>query len=97
MQPDEWTEYTVDVESGIYTIEAYVAAGNDDPGDLQVHLDGEVIATLEVPPTRSWGRYTTVSQEHVEIAASGTFVLRLAVVEGGAVNYDYVRFAKTGD
>ena len=74
-----------------------VSSGIDDPGDLQVSLDGKVLTTLEVERTGLWGRYKTVSAAAVGVTGGRNRTLRLTLVNGGSVNYDYVTFIRTGD
>ncbi|WP_109830298.1 carbohydrate-binding protein [Reichenbachiella versicolor] len=88
-QSGEWLEYTVDATAGIYDLKARVAsqsAGND----IDILLDGNKIATVNVPNTGDWGNFQTVTIKGVTIPA-GSHEIRLEFVTG-AVNLNWISF-----
>ncbi|NQT24859.1 aryl-sulfate sulfotransferase [candidate division KSB1 bacterium] len=93
VNPGEWLEYTVNVESGIYNIEYRVAS---DPGGgvLEVELDGESLATFNVESTGDWQEYVTLTQSGVELEGDDNIVLRLNIIEEGQ-NLNWLRFVNT--
>ena len=94
----EWLKYTVNVQSaGTYNIEFRVAALGGG-GQLRLEVDGrDVTGAMNVPDTRSWTSYQTMTKTGVNLTA-GTHTLRLFFVRNGSSGYvanvNYVKFVK---
>jgi hypothetical protein len=79
MTAGEWLAYTVDIgTSGVYTLEARVAA-NGAGGTFHVEVDGaDVSGPLVIPNTGGWQAWRTVTRTGVSLSAGRR---RLRVVE----------------
>ncbi|MBN1782821.1 aryl-sulfate sulfotransferase [bacterium] len=88
----EWLEYTVDVESGYYTIEYRTAS---DPGGalLRVLLDNIQLCEFSVDATGGWQNWVTLSESGIWIDGGTNSVLRLEIVQGDQ-NLNWIRFTK---
>lgn len=87
----EWLEYTVNVlQAGTYTVAARVATQNDGGSSLSLAFDGVKGATIAVPNTGEWQRYTTVSAQMP--LQAGTHVIQVRF--GGALNLDHLTFTR---
>ncbi|WP_380677799.1 carbohydrate-binding protein [Salinigranum sp. GCM10025319] len=91
-RPDEWLEYTVDIEAGTYDFRARLAS-LDGGGALRVSLDGTSLGRIDVPATGDYQTYETAVLQDVTVPSSGEQVLRLDV-EGGYFTINWVRFAR---
>jgi hypothetical protein len=87
-QAGEWLEYTVDVTSGTYDVDIRVATVLDDR-QLRLSLDGETLATVDVPNTGGWYSWKTVSLSNVEFPTDGEQVLRVEFPTTG-VNLNWI-------
>ena len=86
----EWLTYTPTVTTaGAYTMKARVANPNV-PRTAVLSVDGVQTATITVPTTGSFGKFTTV-QVPVTLAA-GTHTLRLTF-SGDGQNWNWLEFA----
>lgn len=90
-QKGEWIKYTIQVmESGDYTMEAYVASGADG-SSFQLQMDNKNITDIiDVPNTGDWQTYTTV-KANVGKLEEGKHELKL-VITGDWVDMDYMEF-----
>ncbi|MBN2410557.1 carbohydrate-binding protein [candidate division KSB1 bacterium] len=88
-QPDEWVEYTVNVESdGIYQLEAHVAAQNMD-GYFHFEFNGQnVTGKMTAPQTNGWQTWTTVTSPQFTLSA-GVQILKF-VAESDEFNINYM-------
>jgi hypothetical protein len=94
IEPGEWWEYTVEVpERGDYPLQARVAGMNDT--SLDVAVDGEQVATVDVPDTGGWQDWTTVESDVVTLPA-GTHTIRLTA-NGGSFNLNWFGFEGARD
>jgi hypothetical protein len=97
--PDEWTEYTVNVqEAAAYDFEFFVAS---DPGGTAVKIqsvDGEMVTDLgelaAFPTTGGWTTYVPIVVSGINLNA-GQQILRLAFT-GGNVNVDKISITAPG-
>lgn len=88
----EWIEYTVEVKKdGIYIWKALVASELDHSA-FSLYLDGEMISdgSVEVPNTKSWANYLTVSGKTPNIS-KGNHILKVCI-DGDYVNIDNIKF-----
>ncbi len=87
----EWLTYTATITtSGPYTVKARVANPNP-PRTMGLSIDGTRSATLTVPTTWSFGKFTTV-QVPVTLSA-GTHTIRLTF-SGDGQNLNWIEFGK---
>ncbi len=91
IQPDEWVEYTVDVQTaGVYKVEVRTAAANE-AGYFHLELDRVNITGRQMAPvTGGWQTWTTVVIPQVYLRA-GQGVLRL-YMESANFNVNSMRF-----
>lgn len=91
----EWTEYTINVESGDrFFYRASVASGLEHSG-FRLLLDGKAISdTIEIPKGENWTDYTIIEGRLNAPMTAGKHVLRV-VITGPYANLDWIRFAKT--
>ncbi|PSP32655.1 hypothetical protein BRC64_05955 [Halobacteriales archaeon QH_10_67_22] len=75
----EWTEYTVDAESGTYDVNLRVGS-NGGEGRIEVLLGGESLGTIDVPDTGSWQNYETVTISDISIESADEEILRVEAV-----------------
>jgi len=95
IEDGEWLEYTVNVPSGVYNLTARLASSRDNPGLLQVHLDGTLLATLSAEDTGGFQDFVDVVASGITIQNGGkNKVLRLTfqVPEGGTFNLNWIKF-----
>jgi Right handed beta helix region/Carbohydrate binding module (family 6)/Secretion system C-terminal sorting domain len=90
----EWMEYTVNVQSGNYTINLIAASGIAAPGELRLTINDTAIATIKVNSTNDWNNYTTFSVNNINIKSGTNAVLRLTST--GGFNVDKVVFTRDG-
>ena len=96
----EWLKYNVNVQSaGTYNVEFRVA-GLGAGGQFRLEVDGkDVTGALNVPDTRSWTSYQTVTKTGVSLPAGG-HTLRLYFVRNGRTgfvgNFNQMKFNKAG-
>ncbi|MDZ7317396.1 MAG: carbohydrate-binding protein [candidate division KSB1 bacterium] len=91
IQPGEWVEYTVDVQTaGVYRIDVRTAAESA-PGAFHLELDRfNLTGTVTAPVTRGWQTWTTVSIPNIFLR-QGQGVLRL-YMESANFNVNYLQF-----
>jgi hypothetical protein len=90
----EWMEYTVNVQSGNYTINLLAASGIASPGELQLSLNDTSFATIKVSTTNDWNVYSTFSVKNINLKARDNAVLRLTST--GGFNIDKLVFIRDG-
>ncbi|MEM6697150.1 MAG: Ig-like domain-containing protein [Bacteroidota bacterium] len=97
--PGEWLEYTISsVSGGTYDITFAFASGATSQGNLQVSLDGNVIATFtDITSTGDWSTFSNTTVSDVAIAGGSNQILRLEVI-GSVANFDIdaITFTNTG-
>ncbi len=84
----EWLEYTTNVTAGSYSIIASVASPNSGK-KLVLKLDGNTLATINIPNTGSYGIFQNVTVPSVSFAGGNNKILRFEIV-GGEFNLDKV-------
>lgn len=91
-EDDEWLEYTVNVESGLYDIEYRTAS---DPGGcvLRAVLDDHYLAEFYVPATGGWQSWISLVQNGIWLNGGQNRVLRLEIVKGNQ-NLNWIKFTK---
>lgn len=92
---NEWVEYTVAPTPGTYTVTVRTAAGDANPGDLRMSLDGVVLATFDIPDTGGPHTWASVTLSDIVIPVGGPQVLRIATV-GNGINLNWMEFTRTG-
>ena len=93
---NEWIEYTVLPKPGIYTITVRTAAGDPNPGDLRVLLDGEELTTFDIPDTGSPTSWASTSVTGITLTGNSEQVLRVETV-GSGVNFNWIEFTRTSN
>jgi len=89
----EWTEYTLNIESGDYDWKARVSSGLDG-ASFRMMLDNvDITENLSIPNTGDWNIYDTI-QGTVQGFTSGEHVLKI-VMEGSYGNLDWIQFRKS--
>lgn len=90
----EWLEYTVQVEkSGRYDFTLVAATGASQPTKISLSLDGESVATAEVPNTvDDWNSYGEITGE-TSLLAAGEHVLRV-IFDDSYTNIDRITFVE---
>lgn len=89
---DAWAEYYIDVaEAGSYDLSAR-SASNAGAGAFDVLVDGNVIASFDVPGTGGWQNWTTLDSVKVKLPA-GRHLLRIQFTESGS-NLNWLRFVQ---
>ncbi|GAA3509842.1 hypothetical protein GCM10022393_23460 [Aquimarina addita] len=77
----DWMEYTVNIPTdGTYTVDYRVASIPGD-GAIQFQVDGNILATTNIPETNGWQNWDTISTTVTLSAGSQT--IRLYAPEGG--------------
>ena len=84
----EWLEYTVNVTAGSYSIIASAASPNSGK-QLMVKLDGNILTTINIPNTSSYGTFQNVTIPNVNFSGGNNKILRFEIV-GGEFNLDKV-------
>ncbi|MCP8900969.1 family 31 carbohydrate-binding protein [Gilvimarinus xylanilyticus] len=89
----EWLEYTLDsVVADTYDIDVRLATPNTAGNRaLTLSLDGDPLATVDVPQTGDWQNWQTVTVPAVSITGGADRVLRLGII-GGSFNVNWVEF-----
>jgi alpha-L-arabinofuranosidase len=90
----EWMEYTVNVQSGNYTINVIASSGIASPGELLLSMNDTAFATVKVNSTGDWNVYNTFSVRNINLKANANAVLRLTST--GGFNIDKVVFVRDG-
>ena len=93
----EWSEFTCDISgTGNYDFSLSVTSAYDVTGIIHLEVDGEPVGnSVEVPPTGSWGGFTTVTIPNVPLPG-GVHVVRL-VIDKGYFNYQNLVFEAKSD
>jgi hypothetical protein len=89
----EWLEYTLDITPGTYDVHFRVATPYDGR-QIKATLGGESLGTVDVPNTRDWYNWMTVTLSNVEVTTKSEAVLRLEL-NGGSFNLNWVEFEAT--
>ena len=90
--PGDWMEYTINVTyTGTYDFEMSAGTGADNPSSVELSIDGQSVATAEVPVT-DWSTFSKVTGTTKSISA-GPHVLRVTFTSG-YVNADYIKFTE---
>ena len=88
-----YTQYQIDVtKSGTYDLAAR-ATSNAGAGMFNVLVDGEIIATFDVPNTGGWQNWTTLDAQSVHLDA-GEHTMRIEFTESGS-NLNWLSFSLT--
>ena len=92
--PGEWTEYTINVgQAGTYRLD-FRLSQSDPNARMRALLDGNALASINVPDTNSFSAFSTVSRT-VALPA-GRHVLRLAfdvaARNGTVAGVDWIKF-----
>ncbi|OUP48619.1 glycoside hydrolase family 2 TIM barrel-domain containing protein [Lachnoclostridium sp. An181] len=83
----DWMEYDITIEKpGTYQV-AYNVGVNKGVGKVGFEVNGETLATTELPATGGWQDWQTYT-DVVEFAETGEYTIRLNAVTGGW-NLDY--------
>ncbi|MEM9079369.1 MAG: carbohydrate-binding protein [Verrucomicrobiota bacterium] len=88
---NEWTEYTVNIDSGSYNLSVRTAAGESNPGALRILLNDTELATIDTPDTGGPSNWQT-STVTVFVPNSGTQILRVETV-GNGTNFNWLEFS----
>ncbi len=92
IQPGEWTDYTVSVQPGIYSL--HIRYGSPNGGKMRVLLNGKNIGgPISLPATGGWETFGTQTVPGVKIRASGRMTLRV-VFDSDGFNLDWVDFGR---
>jgi hypothetical protein len=94
-QDGEWLEYTIDPEAGTYDLRVRVATVNSDR-QLAVTLDGESLATVDIPDTGDWSSWETVTVRELTLPGDGAHVLRFQAV-GSGIDFNWFEFVESID
>lgn len=92
---NEWLEYTVNIQSGNYTIEVRTASAQANPGSLKLSINDKNIATIDITTTNDWDTYKTISVNNINISEATEAVLR--ATSTGGFNLDRITFIRDGD
>jgi hypothetical protein len=87
----DWMEYTVNVKSGNYTINALASSGASG-GTLNLTLNDTTVADIRVAATGDWNNYTTFTVNNINLKMRDSAVLRLT--SSGGFNLDKVIFVR---
>ncbi len=90
----EWLEYTVNVQSGNYTINLIASSGIPTPTDLTLSFNDSIVATIKVNTTNDWNIYNTFSVKNINLKPQTNSVLR--ITSGGGFNVDKLVFIRDG-
>jgi len=94
MEPLEWMEYSVEVEtSGIYSIDVRVASLGGG-GVLNIYMDDALLGQLSVESTGGWQQWRSQVLEGIPLE-SGSRVLRVTVGRSGGFNLNRMTFSLT--
>jgi len=94
-EQNEWLEYTVDTTSGTYDVHLRIATPRDDR-QLRLLIEGETIATVNIPNTGGWRDWQTTTVENVTISTDDTRVLRVEAVNSG-IDFNWLEFERADD
>lgn len=88
-----YAEYWINVATaGAYDLSAR-SASNAGSGAFDVLVDGEIVASFDVPNTGGWQNWTTLDPQNIELA-SGRHLLRVNFTESGS-NLNWLKFVLT--
>jgi alpha-L-arabinofuranosidase len=90
----EWMEYTVNVQSGNYTVNVIASSGSASPTSLTLGLNDTTFTMVKVNSTNDWNVYNTFTVRNVNLKTTSNAVLRLT--SGGGFNVDKVIFVRDG-
>ncbi len=77
----EWVEYTVNVTTGTYNMEARISSSENNKRII-VKLDGETLGTFTLPNTGDKNTYQTIVLNDVYVAGGNGKILRLEFPDG---------------
>ena len=89
----EWLEYAIAPASGTYDLRVRLASARSDR-QLNVTLDGEQLATVDVPNTGGWSNWETVRIRNLELAETSESVLRFEAV-GSGIDFNWFEFVES--
>ena len=93
---NEWVEYSVAPEAGIYSITVRTAAGESNPGNLRLLIDGNELATFDIPDTGAPNAWASTTLTEITIPAGDEQILRVETV-GNGINLNWIDFIRTGN
>lgn len=90
---NEWTKYTVNVtEAGSYVLDFRLATGDSAHGAVVVNVDGQFLKTFDNEiATNGWWNWGIETTPAVQLSR-GTHVVKVKWINGGQVNFDWLRF-----
>jgi len=91
-QDGEWLEYTVEPTPGTYDLRVRVASEYSGR-QLAVTLDGEALATVDVPNTGDWYNWQTVRIRNLSVTDSAQ-ALRFEAV-GSGIDFNWFEFVES--
>ena len=92
----EWLEYTVEAQvARTFVATVRLASGAVNPGSLELSVDGELAAVIDVRNTGGWWRWTTPTLGNVDLTA-GEHVVRLGWTDGANINVDWFALGERG-
>jgi len=92
----EWVQYTVDVRrTGVYQFEAWIAAGVDSPGMVEIYLGDDILAGSAQSPNDGWQAYSKITAGTVEMT-EGEYVIKVLFPLGN-INLQALEVRRTGD
>ncbi len=96
-EPGEWLKYTVEVKaSGMYRMTAHISSKN--PGaQIAIAFDNiDQLGPITLTTTEDYHRWRVARLGQLRLE-KGPHVMTLAIVKGGNLNVDYVKFAPVAD
>ncbi len=90
----EWLEYTIDVSSATYSVDARVAS-EVGRGQFRLDVDGQTLESPTLPNTGGWQAFQTVDVGSLKLS-SGQHTLRLTIL-GGDFNLNWIEFNAIAD
>lgn len=91
---NEWVEYSVLPDPGVYSITVRTAAGETNPGDLRVLMGGIELATFDIPDTGGPTIWSSTTLTGITLPAGGEQILRIETI-GNGINFNWIEFNKT--
>ncbi|NJK86392.1 MAG: carbohydrate-binding protein [Bacteroidales bacterium] len=90
---NEWLNYTVNTENGIYDI-CLRTASPSGGGSCKIYLDNDLVATLPITATGDWQNWSNMNMYNIELKEKIEKVLKLHINSGG-FNLNYIEFVKS--
>ncbi|MCB1275758.1 Ig-like domain-containing protein [Prosthecobacter sp.] len=94
IEAGEWVRYTTMLSPGTYDIKVRMATVLAGPSRMRLLINGTTVTTFNITATGGWNSWSDFSVSGINVASSGSAVVRIEFPDGG-VNFNWIEFINT--